>query len=382
MTTRTYTVDVIAGDGIGQEVIPAATRCLDAVAALHGFGIDWRERDWGSDHYRAHGAMMPADGIEQLSDGDAILLGAVGDPQIPDTETLWGLLIPIRRSFHQYVNLRPARSLAGIASSGRPIDVLVVRENVEGEYSEIGGRFGSGEEQFAVQESVFTRRGITRVASYAARLAQSRSGRLTSATKSNGIIHTMPFWDEVVRESVAGTGVTLDSELVDALAARFVLKPESLDVVVASNLFGDILSDLAAAVAGSIGIAPSANLNPERVHPSLFEPVHGSAPDIAGRGIANPVAAIWAAAMMLEHLGEPAAARTLEGGFTSALADGIKTRDIGGTADTETYTRAVLDRLTSAPSTSAPSSTPTSTTAPSSSAPTTSAPTTTAPSTT
>jgi tartrate dehydrogenase/decarboxylase/D-malate dehydrogenase len=293
--------------------------------------------------------MMPADGIAQLATGDAVLLGAVGDVDIPDDVTLWGLLIPIRREFEQYVNLRPARSLPGVPSrvAGDGIDMVVVRENVEGEYSEVGGRFHPGKpDEFASQSAIFTRRGVARIAEYAARLAAGRSGRLISATKSNGIIHSMPFWDEVVRDTVAGVpGVTLEKVLVDALAARMVLKPESIDVIVGSNLFGDILSDLAAAVTGSLGVAPSANLNPERDFPSLFEPVHGSAPDIAGQGIANPVAAIWAAAMMLEHLGEPDGARLLEDAFGGVLASGVRTRDLGGAATTEDFARAVLERL-------------------------------------
>ncbi|MFI7582874.1 tartrate dehydrogenase [Kocuria sp. M1N1S27] len=352
--TRRYTIDVIAGDGIGQEVMPAALRCVDALAPVHGFTVDWRERDWGSDHYRAHSRMMPADGIEQLASGDGILLGAVGAPDIPDEVTLWGLLIPIRREFFQYVNLRPIRILPGVTSPLRGIDELdlvVVRENIEGEYSEVGGRLYRGRpEEMAVQESVFTRAGVARIARFAAELAQRRSGRLVSATKSNGIIHTMPFWDEVVEATVSEhPGVTVERVLIDALAARMVLKPQSLDVIVASNLFGDILSDLAAGAAGSIGVAPSANLNPEKTHPSMFEPVHGSAPDIAGRGVANPVGTMWAAAMMLDHLGEAAAARHLESAFEQALADGTRTGDLGGTASTEEFTQAVLARCTAAP---------------------------------
>jgi tartrate dehydrogenase/decarboxylase/D-malate dehydrogenase len=342
--STTYTVDVIAGDGIGLEVVPAAIECVEALAPLHGFRVEWRHRAWGSDHYREHGAMMPADGLDQLRSGDAVFLGAVGAPDIPDHVTLWGLLIPIRRAFQQYVNLRPVRSLPG--RSGPELDMLIVRENVEGEYSEIGGRFGQGTpDEAAVQESVFTRRGIERVARFAAARSLERSGTLVSATKSNGIIHTMPFWDEVVAGVAADAGVSVDSVLIDALAARFVLKPGSIDVVVASNLFGDILSDLGAAIAGSIGIAPSANLNPEREWPSLFEPVHGSAPDIAGKGIANPTAAIWSASMMLDHLGEPDAAAALLDACFGALADGVSTADLGGTASTAEFTQAVLQRL-------------------------------------
>lgn len=348
-SARTYTVDVIAGDGIGTEVVPVALDCVAAVARNRGFVVEWRHRDWGSEHYLATGRMMPADGLDQLRTGDAIFLGAVGHPDIADTETLWGLLIPIRRAFDQYVNLRPVRTFPGVSRrvASPDFDLVVVRENVEGEYSELGGRFDpGGPNEAALQTAVFSRRGIERVTRFAAALSAGRTGVLTSATKSNGIIHTMPFWDEVVAGVAAEAGVIVDKVLIDALAARFVLHPESLDVVVASNLFGDILSDLGAAVAGSIGIAPSANLNPERTAPSLFEPVHGSAPDIAGRGIANPVAAIWAAAMMLRHLGEEAAADDLERAFESCLAAGIATGDLGGNASTAEFHAAVLERLT------------------------------------
>ncbi|MCW2539513.1 MAG: tartrate dehydrogenase [Frankiales bacterium] len=270
-TQRTYTVDVLAGDGIGLEVMPAAIACVDAVATGFDFDITWRHREWGSDFYRAHGRMMPVDGIDQLATGDATLLGAVGAPDIPDDVTLWGLLIPIRREFDQYVNLRPVRILPGVRSplSGvEQLDIVVVRENVEGEYSEIGGRVYRGRpEEAAIQESVFTVAGVRRIAEYAAAQAMTRRGHLISATKSNGIIHTMPLWDDVVAQVATGTpGLTLEKVLIDALAARLVLKPHTVDVIVASNLFGDILSDLVAAVAGSIGVAPSANLNPPRKH--------------------------------------------------------------------------------------------------------------------
>jgi tartrate dehydrogenase/decarboxylase/D-malate dehydrogenase len=352
--TISYTVDVIAGDGIGKEVVPAAIECIDAVGRTDGFQVVWRERDWGSDRYLADRAMMPRDGIDQLADGDAIFLGAVGAPGIPDHVTLWGLLIPIRREFLQYVNLRPVRLLPGIAprvSGAEGLDAVIVRENVEGEYSEIGGRaYGDRPEGMAIQQTVFTRAGISRVARFAADLAASRSGQLISATKSNGILHTMPFWDEVVQEVVDGRpDVRLESVLIDALAARTVLRPESIDVVVASNLFGDILSDLLAAVAGSIGVAPSANLNPPRDHPSMFEPVHGSAPDIAGKGIANPVGQLWAGALMLDHLGQQRAARRLMDAVEAALAGGVRTGDLGGTADTREFTDAVLERLAAGP---------------------------------
>jgi tartrate dehydrogenase/decarboxylase/D-malate dehydrogenase len=347
MSASDYTVDVIAGDGIGPEVMAAAVACVDAIAPALGLTVRWREREWGSDHFRKHGRMMPTDGIDQLATGDATLLGAVGTPDIPDDVTLWGLLIPIRREFQQYVNLRPVRILPGVSSplaGVDSLDIVVVRENVEGEYSEVGGRLYRGRpEEMAVQEAVFTRAGIERVAQFAIELAQQRRGRLVSATKSNGIIHTMPFWDEVVRGCVAGSaGVSLESVLIDALAARMVLRPDTLDVVLGSNLFGDILSDLAAAVAGSIGVAPSANLNPPRRFPSMFEPVHGSAPDIAGLGIANPVGQIWAAAMMMEHLGESEAATVLVDGIEAALADGVRTPDLGGTATTDDVAAAVV----------------------------------------
>jgi tartrate dehydrogenase/decarboxylase / D-malate dehydrogenase len=347
---RRHVVDVVAGDGIGREVVPAAIRCLDAAGARHGFEIAWRDHDWGSDRYRSDGTMMPADGLDQLADGDAIFLGAVGAPGIPDHVTLWGLLIPIRRAFLQYVNLRPVRILPGVCSpltDPGGLDVIIVRENVEGEYSEVGGRIYPGRpEEGAFQEAIFTRAGIERVARFAAEVAAQRSGLVVSATKSNGLIHTMRLWDEVVSEVISRReGVRVEHVLVDALTARAVLRPGSLDVIVASNLFGDVLSDLIAAQAGSIGVAPSANLNPAREYPSMFEPVHGSAPDICGQGVANPVGQMWAGAMMLDHLGETAAAADLIAAFEGVLGDGTRTRDLGGSASTAEFTDAVLDRL-------------------------------------
>lgn len=351
--SSTYVVDVIAGDGIGQEVVPAAVRCIDVLADRFGFSVRWRERDWGSDRYVRDGSLMPPDGIDQMRDGDAIFLGAVGMPGIPDHVTLWGLLIPIRREFLQYVNLRPIKTLAGVVSplrDGVHLDAVVVRENVEGEYSEVGGRAYRGRaEEMAIQQAIFTRHGIERVTDYACAVAGRRSGRLVSATKSNGILHSMPFWDEVVAERASHfSGVVVEPVLIDALAARAILRPDSLDVIVASNLFGDILSDLLAGLAGSIGVAPSGNINPERDHPSMFEPVHGSAPDIAGKGLANPVGQMWAGAMMLEHLGETDAAAALTGAFEAALADGLATKDLGGSLDTADFTAVVLERLPSA----------------------------------
>jgi tartrate dehydrogenase/decarboxylase/D-malate dehydrogenase len=346
-------IAVIAGDGIGQEVMPAAIRCVDAVAERQGLSFDWHHLEWGSDYYRANGRMMPVDGLEQLESHDAIFFGAVGAPDIPDVETLWGLLIPIRRAFEQYINLRPVKSFPGVRSPLKDadgIDMLIVRENNEGEYSEIGGRLYRGlPQEAAVQEAVFTRFGTERVARYAATLATERRGLVTSATKSNGIVHTMPFWDEVVAQTVAEfDGVELRSELIDALAAHVVLHPQSFDVIVASNLFGDILSDLASAVTGSIGIAPSANLNPEHAHPSMFEPVHGSAPDIAGKGIANPIGQIWSGAMMLAHLGHGEAAGDLQTAFEKSVSDGVMTGDLGGTASTAEFTESVLANLAAA----------------------------------
>jgi tartrate dehydrogenase/decarboxylase/D-malate dehydrogenase len=343
-------IAVIAGDGIGKEVVPVGIACVDAALARHDQSVIWEHLEWGSDYYLEHGAMMPKDGLATLGKHDAIFLGAVGLPEIPDVETLWGLLIPIRREFQQYVNLRPVRALPGIESpvrGGNEIDLMIVRENNEGEYSEIGGRIFRGlPQEAAIQENVFTRMGIERVTRYAAAVAQDRRKHVTSATKSNGIIHTMPFWDEVVQETLRETpDIALESILIDALVAKLVLRPAEFDVIVASNLFGDILSDLAGAIAGSIGVAPSANLNPERRFPSLFEPVHGSAPDIAGRGIANPIGQIWTGAMMLEHLGFAAAAADLTAAFEGVLAAGTRTRDIGGSSNTTDVSDAVVAAL-------------------------------------
>ena len=347
------TITAIPGDGIGTEVLPAAASVLDAAMGLHGHEISWTWVDWGCDHLVATGAMMPADGIQRLSECDAIFLGAVGRPDVPDHESLWGLLIPIRRAFDQYVNLRPVIQFDGVPPrvampEDARVDMLIVRENTEGEYSEIGGRYGRGTpREFAVQENVFTRTGIERVARYAFERASERRGHVTSATKSNGIIHTMPFWDEIVADvGRVFPSVGLRSVLIDALAAEMVQRPQSFDVVVASNLFGDILSDLAAATVGSLGLAPSGNIDPERRHPSMFEPVHGSAPDIAGRGIANPVAAIWSGAMMLAHLGHPEVADQVMSAIAASLrSPATRTADLAGTADTATVTQAVISEL-------------------------------------
>jgi tartrate dehydrogenase/decarboxylase/D-malate dehydrogenase len=349
----THRIALIPGDGIGREVVPAALAVLEAVGKRHGISFGYDEFDWSCQRYLDQGAMMPADGLDRIRGHDAIFLGAVGAPGVPDHVSLWGLLIPIRRQFRQYVNLRPIKVFEGLESPVRralpgQVDLVVVRENVEGEYSEIGGRMNRGfPEEQAVQESVFTRAGVTRLVDFGFELAASRGGYLTSATKSNGIVHTLPFWDEIVAERAARhPAVRWDQEHIDALCAKLVLDPARFDVIVGSNLFGDILSDLAAAVAGGIGIAPAANLNPERDFPSLFEPVHGSAPDIAGRGIANPIGAIWTAAMMLDHLGHAEAAAEVETAIARVLAKTtVRTPDLGGTATTTDFTAALLDWL-------------------------------------
>jgi tartrate dehydrogenase/decarboxylase/D-malate dehydrogenase len=354
--SRRHSIAVIPGDGIGREVTPAALEVLEAAGRAHGFALELIEHPWGCDHFVETGRMMPADALETLRASDAIFLGAVGRPDVPDHVSLWGLLIPIRRTFRQYVNLRPVRLWPGIPSPLRDVtpeqvDMVIVRENNEGEYSEIGGRLHQGtENELAMQEAVFTRRGTDQVMRFACELAASRSGRICSATKSNGIIHTMPFWDERFAAVTASyPALQTEQVLIDALAAMVVLNPGRFDVIVASNLFGDILSDLAAAVAGSIGVAPSGNLNPEREHPSMFEPVHGSAPDIAGRGVANPIGAIWSGAQMLEHLGEEAAAAAVLRSVEELLAsDGPRTPDLGGTATTADVADALVASFTSA----------------------------------
>lgn len=348
---NTYTIALIPGDGIGQEVIPEAVRVLDSVAALSGFRLAYSHYDWSCERYSKAGKMMPEDGLERLRDSDAIFLGAVGYPGVPDHVSLWGLLIPIRRQFEQYVNLRPVRLLKGVESPLKApgeIDFYIVRENNEGEYSSAGGRLYEGtEHELVIQESIFTRRGVDRVMRYAFDLAQTRRQHVTSATKSNGIIHTMPFWDERF-EAVSQDypKIRTDKFHIDILSAHFVQHPDWFDVVVASNLFGDILSDLGPAVVGGMGIAPGANINPARDYPSMFEPVHGSAPDIAGKGLANPVASIWTGAMMLEHLGETDAAEAVLGAIEKVTGQGTAlTPDLGGSATTGELTEAIISSL-------------------------------------
>ncbi|MGH7212812.1 MAG: tartrate dehydrogenase [Acetobacteraceae bacterium] len=350
--SRRYRIAAIPGDGIGRETVPEGIRVLDAAAARFGFTLDYAHYDWSCETYHRTGAMMPADGLDRLRESDAILLGAVGFPGVPDHVSLWGLLIPIRRGFDQYVNLRPCRLMPGARTplAGRTeadIDFYVVRENTEGEYSSVGGRMFEGtEREFASQQSVFTRQGVDRILRYAFELARTRPRRhLTSATKSNGITITMPYWDERFALMARNYPDVKTAQFhIDILCAHFVQHPDWFDVVVGSNLFGDILSDLGPAVAGSIGIAPSANINPERAHPSMFEPVHGSAPDIAGRGICNPIGQVWSAALLLEHLGEAAAGaaivRAIEGLLTGG---GPRTRDMGGQAGTAEVGRALAE---------------------------------------
>jgi tartrate dehydrogenase/decarboxylase/D-malate dehydrogenase len=350
-----YSIAVIPGDGVGPEVIPAAQSVLLEAGVKFGFQLRFEEFDWGSGHYFRHGSMAPPDFIEMLRPFDAILLGAVGHPAIPDHVTLEGLLLPIRRAFDQYANVRPAvlyRGVEGPLKGRAPgeIDLVIVRENTEGEYAPVGGfLYQHHAEEIAVQTAVFTRRGCERVIRYAFQLAVRRNGKrcVTSVTKSNAQAYGMVLWDRVFRAVAAEfPEIRTESLLVDAAAMHFVRRPETFDVVVGSNLFGDILSDLAAAVTGSIGLAPSANLDPERRYPSMFEPVHGSAPDIAGRGVANPLAAILSGAMMLEHLGEAPAAQAVEQAVASVLAEGrVRTPDLGGTSATGEVAAAVVQRL-------------------------------------
>ena len=353
-SSRESRIAVIAGDGIGKEVVPEGLRVLDAAAAKFGLAFQWDSFGWSCDYYLEHGAMMPADWKSQIGGHDAIFFGAVGWPaRVPDHVSLWGLLLAIRREFDQYVNLRPVRLFAGVPcplANRAPgdIDFHVVRENTEGEYSSVGGRMFAGtEREVVVQESIFTRHGVDRVVRFAFELAQQRPKKhLTSATKSNGISISMPFWDERVSELAAQyPDVRVDRFHIDILTAHFVRHPDWFDVIVASNLFGDILSDLGPACTGTIGIAPSANLNPERTFPSLFEAVHGSAPDIYGKGIANPIGQIWAGAMMLEHLGHADAAAAVMRAIEAVLAEGPRTPDMGGRATTVEVGKAVASAL-------------------------------------
>ncbi|WP_203073687.1 tartrate dehydrogenase [Falsiroseomonas ponticola] len=353
-TTRKHRIAVIPGDGIGKETTPEGLRVLDAAARRFGFELELKHYDWSCETYAATGKMMPDDGLDQLRDSDSVFLGAVGWPGVPDHVSLWGLLIPIRRGFDQYVNLRPCKLLPGskspLANRGpEDIDFYVVRENTEGEYSSVGGRMFPGtDREFVSQQSIMTRIGCDRIMKYAFELAMTRKRKkVTSATKSNGITFTMPYWDE--RFALMAKNypeVTANEYHIDILCAHFVQHPDWFDVVVGSNLFGDILSDLGPAVAGSIGIAASANINPEKTAPSMFEPVHGSAPDIAGKWIANPIGQIWSGAMMLEHLGEKAAADCITQTIEKLLAEGgPRTRDMGGQAGTIDVGKAIAEAV-------------------------------------
>jgi len=349
-----YRIAVIAGDGIGREVIPAGIDVLRHAVRREACTLEFTDFPWGCEHYLRTGTMMSPDALDRLADFDAIYLGAVGAPEVPDHVSVWELILPIRQRFDQYVNLRPMRLLPGVRGplAGREpaeIDMVCVRENSEGEYAGFGGRLFAGTpHEVAEQTGVFTRRGVERIARYAFELAERRPRRLlASATKSNALQHSMVLWDETV-DAVAREHPTVECRKyhVDALAARMVTHPQSLDVIVASNLFGDILTDLGAAISGSLGVAPGANVNPERRHPSMFEPIHGSAPDIAGRGIANPVGAIWAGALMLDHLGLAAAHDRIVDAIARVMAAGeARTPDLGGRATTRDLAAAIVDAI-------------------------------------
>jgi tartrate dehydrogenase/decarboxylase/D-malate dehydrogenase len=352
---KTFTIAVIAGDGVGGEVIPQGKRVLEKIAKKHSVSLAFQDFDWGSEHYFRWGRMMPEGAVDLLQQCDAIFLGAVGHPEIPDHTTLNGLLLPIRRAFDQYANVRPAYLYPGVQSplsrpKGGEIDFVVVRENTEGEYAQVGGFvYHYQPDEVAIQTSVFTRRGVERIVRFAFELAVKRNKkkRVTSVTKSNAQGYSMVLWDRVFDE-IAGKfpDVQTESLLVDAAAMNFIRRPESFDVVVGSNLFCDILSDISAILIGSMGLAASANLDPTRRFPSMFEPVHGSAPDIAGKGIVNPLAQILSGAMMIDHLGMHEAAAQIEAAVAAVLADGkVRTPDLGGTSSTEEVTTAVVEKL-------------------------------------
>jgi tartrate dehydrogenase/decarboxylase / D-malate dehydrogenase len=348
---KKYEIAVIPGDGIGKEVVPEAVKVLHTLADVHGgIQFEFTEFPWSCEYYLEHGKMMPDDGLQILQGFDAIFLGAIGNPKlVPDHISLWGILIKIRRSFEQVINIRPAKYFRGLQSplvNPNDFDLIVVRENSEGEYSEIGGRIHQGEDEIAIQSAVFTRKGTERAMRYAFELARKRRGHVTSATKSNGIYHSMPFWDEIFNEVKQDyPDVETASYHIDALTAFFVTRPQIFDVIVASNLFGDILTDVGGAIMGSIGIAPAANINLNGKYPSMFEPVHGSAPDICGKGIANPIGQIWTGKMMLDHFGENELGKKLLDVIEDVTADGIKTPDIGGKATTKEVTEEICRRL-------------------------------------
>jgi len=348
---KSYRIAAIPGDGIGNEVIPAGIEIVQTLAAKEGFQVAFEHFDWSSGRYKKTGAYIPEGGLEKLKSFDAIFFGAVGAPDVPDHVSLWGLRLPICQGFDQYANVRPSRLLPGVASplaGAKDIDWVIVRENSEGEYSGSGGRVHQGlPEEVATETSVFTRHGVERIHRFAFELARKRPRRqLTLVTKSNAQRHGMVLWDEIFYEVAKRyPEVKTDRILVDAMTTRMVLKPASLDTIVASNLHADILSDLAAALSGSLGIAPTANLNPERSFPSMFEPIHGSAFDITGKGVANPIATFWTACMMLEHLGEPEAAARLMRAIERTTGEQVFTPDLGGVHDTRAVTRAVMRSL-------------------------------------
>ncbi|KAA6450799.1 tartrate dehydrogenase [Bacillus swezeyi] len=348
---KVFNIASIPGDGVGKEVVPAAQRVLKAVSDVHGgISFHFTEFPYSCEYYLEHGEMMPDDGLVKLKDFDSIFLGAVGNSKlVPDHVSLWGLLIKIRREFEQVINIRPAKFLQGIKSplaSPKDFDLLVVRENSEGEYSTVGGRIYRNEDEIAIQNAVFSRRGAERAMRFAFEMAAKRKKHVTSATKSNGIIHSMPFWDEVFELTAKDyPEIAADSQHIDALASFFVTKPETFDVIVASNLFGDILTDIGAAIMGSVGIAPAGNINVNGKFPSMFEPVHGSAPDIIGKGIANPVGQIWTAKMMLDHFGEEELGSKLLDVIEDVLKSGFLTPDIGGTSTTKEVTDEIIKRL-------------------------------------
>jgi tartrate dehydrogenase/decarboxylase/D-malate dehydrogenase len=354
MTTSTHRIAVIAGDGIGKEVIPAGMQALEAVTRGSGVTLSFTELPWGCEYYLKHRRMMEEDGFDRLATFDAIYLGAIGWPGVPDDASVWDLLLPLRQRFDQYVNLRPMRLLPGLtsplASRGQAdIDMICVRENTEGEYTGLGGRIYRGTpHEVAEQTGLFTRRGIERIVRYAFEIASKRPRRvLASATKSNALRHAMVLWDEVAESVRQGyPAVEFRKYHVDALAARMITHPQTLDVIVASNLFGDILTDLGAAISGSLGVAPGANINPERRYPSMFEPIHGSAPDIAGKGVANPIGAVWAGALMLEHLGHKELHDRLVGAIERVVAHGrLRTPDLGGKATTSEMIAAIAGEI-------------------------------------
>ncbi|UJL47407.1 tartrate dehydrogenase [Virgibacillus sp. NKC19-16] len=348
-----FKVATIPGDGVGKEVVPAAKEVLKAVSEVHGgLSFEFTDFPYSCEYYLENGVMMPEDGLEKLKNFDSIFLGAVGNIKlVPDHISLWGLLIKLRREFEQEINIRPAKVLSGVKSplvNPKDFDLIVVRENSEGEYSEVGGRIFRGDNEIAIQNNIFSRRGTEQAMRYAFELASKRNKHVTSATKSNGIVHSMPFWDEIFKDvSKDYPEIQTDSQHIDALAAFFVTHPDKFDVIVASNLFGDILTDIGAGIMGSVGIAPAANINVNGKYPSMFEPVHGSAPDIIGKGIANPIGQIWTAKMMLDHMGEGEIGAELLDVIESTTSDGIITPDISGKHTTKEVTEEIITRLKS-----------------------------------